>query len=232
MRPPQDQVFDSSASSRSQSKRRLHETQSASNNTVPASDAYRADQLSSESNLPKKLKTSPFSGNLGSRPNPTKTTAMSRTQVIDLRPSNFQPHTGAKRLVIKNLRTTSRNDAEKYYEKTWKELDDALTSVFANKQPIAPLEVLCRGVEATCRRGRSQELYAHLERRCQAHIKDELLPQIKKQAGSNAVDTLRTVQRVWGLWKDQLVCLRQKVCVKYLLTCGIGAHEIHFLLSR
>jgi cullin-4 len=207
MRPPQDQVFDSSASSRSQSKRRLHETQSASNNTADASDAYRADQLSSESNLSKKLKTSPFSGNLGSRPNPIKTTAMSRTQVIDLRPSNFQPHTGAKRLVIKNLRTTSRNDAEKYYEKTWKELDDALTSVFANKQPIAPLEVLCRGVEATCRHGRSQELYKHLERRCQAHIKDELLPQIKKQAGSNAVDTLRTVQRVWGLWKDQLVFL-------------------------
>ncbi|KAM3087991.1 hypothetical protein ACMFMG_002056 [Clarireedia jacksonii] len=208
MRPQQDQVFDHSASSRSQSKRRLHETPTASNNTAGISDAYRADQVSSESNLSKKLKTSPSTGNLGSIANPIKTTAMSRTQVIDLRPSNFQPHTGAKRLVIKNLRTTSRNDAEKYYEKTWKELDDALTSVFANKQPIAPLEVLCRGVEATCRRGRPKELYKHLERRCQAHIKDEFLPQIKKQAGSNVLDTLRTVQRVWSLWKDQLVLTR------------------------
>lgn len=72
-----------------------------------------------------------------------KTMGVSRPAIIDLtRPSNFQPHTGAKRLVIKNLRVTSPSDKEEYFRKTWNELDDALDSVFNNKQPVSPLEVL------------------------------------------------------------------------------------------
>jgi len=55
-----------------------------------------------------------------------------RPGVVDLTrgPSNFQPHSGAKRLVIKNLRTSSSlKDVDKYYDDTWNGLDAALSSV-------------------------------------------------------------------------------------------------------
>jgi len=53
-----------------------------------------------------------------------------RPGFVDLtRQSQFQPHAGAKRLVIKNLRTSNGKAADEYYDKVWGELDDALTSV-------------------------------------------------------------------------------------------------------
>ncbi|RAL68576.1 hypothetical protein DID88_007298 [Monilinia fructigena] len=140
-----------------------------------------------------------------------KTMGVSCPGTIDLtRVSNFQPHTGAKRLVIKNLRTTSPNDREQYFKKTWDELDDALASVFSNKQPESPLEVLCRGVEAICRRGKEQadKLYRHLEKRCHTHIKDGLLLVIVRHIGSSSVETLQFVDKVWRIWRNQLVLLR------------------------
>lgn len=99
-----------------------------------------SDTSKDSSKRPKALHL-PISPDL--RTDMNKTMGVSLPGTVDLtRPSNFQPHTGAKRLVIKNLRTSSTVDREEYFKKTWDELDGALASVFSNKQPVSPLEVL------------------------------------------------------------------------------------------
>jgi cullin-4 len=79
----------------------------------------------------KRLKTAPSAGNIN-RPadmNKGKRVIGMRGFVDLTRQSQFQPHTGAKRLVIKNLRVSNGKAADEYYDKVWGELDDALTSV-------------------------------------------------------------------------------------------------------
>lgn len=119
--------------------------------------------------------------------------------------SNFEPHKGAKRLVIKNLRTTSQRDVDDYYEKTWRELDAAVTAVFERQQPVTPFEVLCRGVEATCRRGKAGHLSAHLRDRSKVYLEKQLLPIIESESGTSNVDALRTVHKYWTVWNEQSV---------------------------
>lgn len=139
---------------------------------------------------------------------------VTRPAFVDLTrgPSNFQPHAGAKKLVIKNLRTTSRVDLEEYYEKTWKEVDDALTAVFKREDPRVPLEVLCRGVEATCRHGKAQKLFDHLKERCKTYLERQLLPVVEREGAGTNVDALRAVWRFWSLWNEQSVRGYRSVC--------------------
>jgi cullin 4 len=157
----------------------------------------------------KRLKTSHTAGKLKRFPNMSKTAGViTRPGVIDLtRPSNFQPHAGARRLVIKNLRTTSRKDIDEYYESTWADLDAALTSIFNREQPASPLEVLCRGVEAICRRGRAERLSKLVKDRSKAYLEKRLLPVIEREAGPGNVDTLRTVYKFWTMWNEQSVMM-------------------------
>lgn len=130
-----------------------------------------------------------------------------RSGVVDLTatPSNFQPQAGAKRLVIKNLRRTPVKDIDQYYEKTWTELDAALTSIFNREQPCSPLEVLCRGVEAICRRGRAELLFRHYKQRCEDYLKLQLLPIITREAGSDNTSAVRVVLGFWARWSEQSV---------------------------
>ncbi|KUJ09922.1 Cullin-domain-containing protein [Mollisia scopiformis] len=139
---------------------------------------------------------------------------MSRTQSLSSRPkvidltTSIQPTTGAKKLVIKNLRTKSRQDVGEYYQRTWNELDDTLTSIFRRQTPKAPLEVLCRGVEATCRRGEADKLAVHLRDRCKAYLEKELLPKIEREPGSANVEALSTVHKYWTEWNKQATLIR------------------------
>jgi cullin-4 len=107
--------------------------------------------------------------------------------------------------VIKNLRTTSRKDIDEFYEKTWADLDSALTSNFNREQPASPLEVLCRGVEALCRRGRGEQLAKHVKDRSKAYLEKQLLPVIEKESGPGNVDSLRAIHKYWTLWNEQSV---------------------------
>lgn len=129
-----------------------------------------------------------------------------RPAFVDLtKPSNFQPHTGARRLAIKNLRKTPLEDVELYYQKTWDELDAALTRFFEGVSPSTPLGLLSQGVEATCRRGKANKLFEHLRQRFRTNIEQSLLPRATREGGSQAQDCLRAVQSAWELWRDQLV---------------------------
>lgn len=119
--------------------------------------------------------------------------------------SNFQPHMGAKTLVIKNLRKTPRTDADTYYAKAWNQLNCCLTSIFEGRQPQQSLEQLYKGVEDTCRQGRAEKLYKQLSERCETHLHTDVLPRISTVGSSSDVEILRNVFNAWQTWSAQLV---------------------------
>ncbi|KAI1638853.1 Cullin [Biscogniauxia mediterranea] len=121
----------------------------------------------------------------------------------------FQPNHGAKKLVIKNLRTNSRpHELEAYYKKTQSELVDALEAIFEQRQPRQPLERLYRGVEDICRHGASSELYGILRQRCEAYLNGRLHQSIMAEAGSTNVDMLRSTYKHWVIWIAQSTTIR------------------------
>jgi cullin 4 len=131
--------------------------------------------------------------------------------LIDLTaPANppCNPPKGARKLVIKNLRTSSRaSELEQFYKKIWDDLEAALAAIFAGRQPSKPFETLYRGVEDICRRGKfeSRKLAEFLSKQCDAYLDDSMLRSISAAAGSGNVDILRSVHAHWVKWGDQLV---------------------------
>lgn len=168
----------------------FHRRQSESQPTGPESKRAKANLITGDSGASRMSKV------LGKRP-----------EVVDLtKPrSSFQPQNGPKKIVIKNLRTPSRANLEHYYAKTLEELDDALQAIFARRQPKQPLERLYRGVEDTCRHGKSEELYNRLRRRCETYLNNDLLNSIKAEGGSSNVDMLKSVHKHWVIWEAQSV---------------------------
>ena len=215
MKPSKDPSTNSiSTPSKDPSQRKLHgqhqnSTVSKTFRQTPTSSHQTIDLTEDESTpSAKRLKTSHSSAKIVRPENMSRTVGLRTPRAfVDLTraPSNFQPHAGAKKLVIKNLRTTSRADLEEYYEKTWREVDDALTAVFKREDPRVPLEVLCRGVEATCRHGKAQKLFDHLKERCKTYLEKRLLPEVEKEGTGTNVDALRAVWRFWSLWNEQSV---------------------------
>jgi hypothetical protein len=121
--------------------------------------------------------------------------------------SNFQPHMGAKTLVIKNLRTTPRTDVGEYYTKTWAQLNSCLTSIFEERQVQQSLEQLYKGVEDTCRQGGGEKLFKQLRDRCEAHLSETVLPTINYDPSVDNIEALRKVLSAWKTWEKQLVRL-------------------------
>ncbi|KAI8235772.1 Cullin-4B [Colletotrichum sp. SAR 10_96] len=133
-------------------------------------------------------------------------------EVIDLTQSNsYKPYTGAKKLVIKNLRPTAKNEQlEQYYKRTEQELLDALQDIFNGRKPQLPLERLYRAVEDICRRGNSNDLqlYETLRRKCEEHLTGTVLRSIKAHGGNTNVEMLRSVLKHWRVWNGQIMTIR------------------------
>ncbi|KAL4887389.1 hypothetical protein BJY04DRAFT_204342 [Aspergillus karnatakaensis] len=123
--------------------------------------------------------------------------------------SNFTPHTGAKRLVVKNLKTGNRLNQDSYFDKVWAQLDAALTAIFSGGKPEVSLEELYKGAENVCRQGRAAVLSKRLESRCREHVTGKLHGSLvdRAQMGSN-IDTLRSVVEAWKVWQSMLVTVR------------------------
>ncbi|KAL4779501.1 Cullin family-domain-containing protein [Aspergillus varians] len=123
--------------------------------------------------------------------------------------SNFTPHTGAKRLVVKNLKTGARLNRDSYFDKVWGQLDAALSAIFNGRKPEISLEELYKGAENVCRQGRAAELSKRLQGRCRGHVTGKLHDSLidKAQLGSN-IDTLRSVVEAWKVWQSMLVTVR------------------------
>ncbi|TQV91434.1 hypothetical protein V2A60_008920 [Cordyceps javanica] len=133
-------------------------------------------------------------------------------EVVDLteKPSAFQPHAGAKKLVIKNLRRPGNRDAqiEQYYARTEKDLDEGLGAIFAGCKPAVPLERLYRGVEDVCRKGNAEKVYRMLMKRVEKHLQSVVLPRIGKAGDVPEVDVLRNVLAEWKTWNTQTILIR------------------------
>ena len=126
-------------------------------------------------------------------------------------PSAFTPLSGAKKLVIKNLRVPAKrnDDTQSYYTKTWADIESALADVFGNKTPRQPLERLYRGVEDLCIQGQSEQLCKKLQTLCEAHMTNTVLKRIEANTrGVSNIDVLREVHKEWLVWGKQLVIIR------------------------
>lgn len=119
----------------------------------------------------------------------------------------FQPQTGVRKLVIKNLRKESRANLIDHYNYVWAEISSALKAVFSGTQPRQPLELLYRNVEDICRNGQSEALFQHVNENCITYLQNNLLPQIlaKVHAAPCVVETLRTVFNAWEIWSSRSV---------------------------
>ncbi len=128
---------------------------------------------------------------------------VSRPDVIYMS-KNFQPQTGIRRLVIKNLKTSPRSSLQDHYDQLWTQVSDALKAIYAGQQPQQPLERLYRDVEDICRNGQAEELFHHLNSECNSYLQKNLLPHISSQiqAGSRMIETLRIVHNGWEMWSS------------------------------
>ncbi|RDA85469.1 hypothetical protein CP532_0008 [Ophiocordyceps camponoti-leonardi (nom. inval.)] len=127
-------------------------------------------------------------------------------------PSTLQPYSGARKLVIKNLRTASTRDGnaqlEDYYVRTERELGAALDAIFAGNRPAVPLERLYRGVEDMCRKGAADEVYKMLVKRMETHLQTVVLPRIKL----SGTEVVRSFLAEWNKWNDQAKIIRSTFC--------------------
>ncbi|KAL2830034.1 hypothetical protein BDW59DRAFT_170319 [Aspergillus cavernicola] len=123
--------------------------------------------------------------------------------------NNFTPHTGAKRLVVKNLRTGPRLNQDSYFDKVWGQLDAALSAIFNGGKPEVSLEELYKGAENVCRQGRAAALAKRLQGRCREHVAGKLHDALvdKARVGSN-IEALRSVVEAWKVWQSMLVTIR------------------------
>lgn len=122
----------------------------------------------------------------------------------------FNPHSGPKKLVVKNLRTVPRIDPQQYFEQIWAQEDQALDAVFANRKEPYSLEELYKGAEYVCRQGKAAELYARLSMKCEAHLTDTVRDGIRRDEGkSSDIEVLRTFVNAWATWQKQLLTIRQ-----------------------
>lgn len=148
------------------------------------------------------------------------------TNVVDLtKPSNgkgrrisggtrldhFSSQAGPRKLVVKNLRTTTKTDPNQYCEQTIGGLESALTSIFKDERPALSNEELYRGAENLCKLGRALDLSKMLMERCKAHVSLNIASSLASVADGNNVPALKAVLAAWSKWMKQLVSACSKM---------------------
>ncbi|KAG8161852.1 hypothetical protein KVR01_008839 [Diaporthe batatas] len=124
--------------------------------------------------------------------------------------AGFQPLSGARKIVIKNLRTSSRTaaDVDDYYKKTWDNVEGALRSILKGEVARVPLERVYRGVEDLCLRGQGDRLFELLKRECERHLSREVLGRIRDGGMVVSADVLLRVRAQWAAFNRNLVTVR------------------------
>ena len=122
------------------------------------------------------------------------------------KPGNFTPQTGAKRLVVKNLRSGPKLNQDAYFEKVWTQLQSALETIFDHGKPATSLEELYKGAEKVWRQGRAERLAKKLQERCNEYVSTGLRsPLVAGLEEQTNVQTLRAVINAWATWSSKLV---------------------------
>jgi hypothetical protein len=114
--------------------------------------------------------------------------------------ANFQPHTGVRKLVVKNLRQSRAGDLTEHYKKVQVQVLEAVTAILSDKQPQQPLERLYRDVEDICRNGQAEALYRELWQRCRDYLASSVLEGLQRI--DNREDPLAFLEMLLGAWKD------------------------------
>lgn len=122
--------------------------------------------------------------------------------------SGINPHAGAKKLVVKNLKPSTNWDSKAYLEKIWGQLDEALARIFKDGHDGFSKEDLYRGVENVCRQGGASTLFSRLEGRCRAHVERDTSESLLAKANNDNIHVLRAVIEQWARWKEQMVTIR------------------------
>ena len=139
----------------------------------------------------------------GGSPKPTPTR---RRPSGIVRPTTLKPHNGPKKIVVKNLKTTPKADPEQYYIQVWKQLDAALSAIFANEETPYSFEELYKGVESLCRQDYAQPVYRKLREKCKQNVSLRVLePLVQDASTADAVGTLCAIVKAWSTWTAQLV---------------------------
>lgn len=122
--------------------------------------------------------------------------------------SGINPQTGAKKLVVKNLKTNTSWDSKAYLEKIWGQVDEALASIFKDRHEGFSKEELYRGVENVCRQGGASTLFSRLENRCRTHVERDMQEPLLQKASSDNVTLLKAVLEEWSRWSKQMISIR------------------------
>lgn len=123
--------------------------------------------------------------------------------------STFNPHQGPKRLVVKNIRPIKREDNHAFFERRWKELEQALDALFADEAAKLLLEELYQCAEHICRQGQPQQLHERLRQKCTSYLDGNLKSRLSSQATEMpAVDYVKTFVGAWLLWLKQIQTIR------------------------
>lgn len=126
--------------------------------------------------------------------------------------SAFQPYSGAKKLVIKNLKTTQsparEAEIKDYYKRALENVADALDAVFAGKKPPVPFERLYRSVEDLCRKRDSDQVAKVLKRKMKDHVNRVVCQRVERNGRGSDVETAKCLLGEWQAWNAQMVsCL-------------------------
>ncbi|KAF2156570.1 Cullin-domain-containing protein [Myriangium duriaei CBS 260.36] len=140
----------------------------------------------------------------------------SRRKLSGARPpqNGLNPHIGAKKLVVKNLKKQSDWNPDEYFNSTWVRLDDALNKVFSGGQSTLPLEDLYRCVENLCRQGKASAVNSRLNEHLVKHLKGTVLTGLRLRSAQDEVSTLRAVLSAWSTWTSQVTIIR---CIFYYM---------------
>lgn len=135
--------------------------------------------------------------------------------------TNFTPHTGARRLVVKNLRKAPRADPEDYFNRVWGQLDSALSAIFTGEKVPYSNEELYRGVENLCRQDKAPVLFQKLLEKCKHNITVRVKePLVAGTRSKRNDDLLRAVVEAWSRWNSQLVIPPRSQDLKSRADCG------------
>jgi cullin-4 len=121
------------------------------------------------------------------------------------KPPSFQSYNGARKLKVKNLRKSTKNNTDAYFNNTWESLNNVLTAIFNREKVPVSLEELYRGVENICRAEKAPQLFERLEARCEGYVTKQLKVQVERDVGENSIEAARVVEAAWTHWGQQLV---------------------------
>lgn len=125
---------------------------------------------------------------------------------IRLHRSKFQPHSGARRLTIKNARQDVIPDLENYYCRIFLQIQAAISAILSGQRPQQSLERLYRDVEEVCRNGQAELLFSQLYEACEIHLRENTLAVISGAVRSNtSIGTLEATHSCWQDWANKSV---------------------------